>query len=76
MAAASNGVQSVIKHAADDDNFKRKVAVDGSPYFSLKASNGQDIGRSVLYGAVASRENGIKSVQKHAIRDAVIKDLT
>lgn len=75
-SGAMNGVQSVINHATDDANFERKEAKDGSPFFTLKASNGQIIGKSQMYSAVATMENGIESVKKNASADAVVKDLT
>ena len=71
-----NGVQSVINHAKDDANFERKEAKDGSSFFTLKASNGQIIGKSQMYKAVATMENGIESVKKNASADAAVKDLT
>lgn len=74
--AAMNGVQSVIKHAANDANFERKEAKDGSPFFTLKASNGQIIGKSQMYKSAATMENGIASVKKNATADAAVKDLT
>ena len=36
-----NGIESVKKHSQDDGNFERNTAKDGSPFFNLKASNGQ-----------------------------------
>ena len=73
---ATNGVQSVINHAKDDANFERKEAKDGSPYFTLKASNGQVIGQSQMYKAVATMENGIASVKTNAVDGVEVKDLT
>lgn len=73
---AMNGVQSVIKHAADDGNFERKEAKNGSVFFTLKASNGQIIGKSQMYKAATGMENGIASVKKNASADAAVKDLT
>lgn len=75
-AGAENGIQSVIKNASDDSNFERKVAKNGQHYFSLKATNGQSIGRSEMYTSKSGMENGIASVQRNASADAVIKDLT
>jgi uncharacterized protein YegP (UPF0339 family) len=65
-AGCSNGIESVRKHAASDANFERKTAKDGSAYFSLKASNGQVIGKSEMYKSDAARDNGIKSVMENA----------
>lgn len=74
-ASALNGVESVRKHSQDDSYFERKTAKDGSPYFTLKASNGQVIGRSEMYSGNSACENGIASVKKHA-PEATLVDLT
>ncbi len=70
---AERGIESVRKNAANDGRFERKTAKDGSPYFVLKASNGEPIGKSEMYKTVKSMENGIASVGKNA-PDAPIVD--
>ncbi len=65
-AARDNGIESVRKNAPDDGNYDRRDSSNGKPFFTLKAGNGQVIGRSELYETVASRENGIESVKKNA----------
>ena len=72
-AAAVKGVASVKKNAVNDKRFERKTAKDGSPYFVLKASNGEPIGKSEMYNSKASMENGIASVGKNA-PDAPVVD--
>lgn len=42
----NNGIESVRRHSKAAANFDKKTAKDGSPYFSLMASNGQSIGRA------------------------------
>lgn len=74
-AAAENGIASVKKNAVDDANYDRKTAASGDPFFSLKAANGQSIGRSEVYSSAAAMENGIESVKKNA-PDAEIADAT
>jgi len=74
-AACENGIDSVKKHAQDDDNFERNKAKDGSPYFNLKASNGQVIGNSEMYSSESAMENGIASVKKNA-PDASIEEVS
>ena len=69
----ANGIESVRKHAQADANFERKTAKDGSPYFNLKASNGQVIGKSEMYKTAASRDKGIESVKRNAA-DASVED--
>lgn len=72
-AACENGIESVRKNCQDDEKFERKTAKDGSPYFNLKASNGQVIGASEMYSSTAAMENGIASVKKNA-PDAPVDD--
>lgn len=64
--SALNGIESVRVNGVDDERFERKVAKDGSPYFVLKARNGQVVGTSEMYKSVNSMENGIASVKKNA----------
>lgn len=72
-ASCDNGIESVRKNSQDDGKFDRKTAKDGSPYFNLKASNGQVIGSSEMYSGTSAMENGIASVKKNA-PDASIED--
>ena len=64
-AAAENGIASIKKNAGDDARYERKESSNGKPYFNLKASNGQVIGKSEMYESAASMENGIESVKKN-----------
>jgi uncharacterized protein len=68
---AMNGIDSVRKNSQTDSMFKRAVAKDGQFYFTLEATNGQVIGKSEMYKAEASRENGIESVKRNA-KDAAL----
>ena len=61
-AAANNGIKSVGKNCKDDSCFERKVARNGKPYFNLKSTNGQVIGKSQMYSSNSSMEKGIRSV--------------
>jgi hypothetical protein len=74
-AACDNGIESVKKNAQHDDHFERKTAKDGSPYFNLKATNGQVIGASQMYNSASAMENGIESIKKNA-PGATLEDLT
>lgn len=64
--SARNGIVSVKKNAQDDDRYERKTASNGSPFFVLKAVNGEIIGKSEMYTSTAAMENGIASVKKNA----------
>jgi uncharacterized protein YegP (UPF0339 family) len=70
-----NGIASVRTNSKDDSKFDRKTSTNGKPYFNLKATNGQIIGKSEMYESEALRDNGIESVKKSA-PDATIDDQT
>ena len=70
-ASALNGIESVKKNAPDDGRYARLSAKDGSPYFTLKAGNGQVIGQSQMYSGAKARDAGIESVQTHAPQAAL-----
>jgi hypothetical protein len=74
-ASALNGILSVQTNSPLDERFDRKQASDGRPYFNLKAGNHQIIGTSQMYASVASRDNGILSVQMNGASTAM-KDNT
>src|SRR5689334_20989166 len=74
-AAAEGGIASVQKNAADDARYELRTSAKGDPYFVLKASNGQEIGRSEMYNSAAAMENGITSVKTNG-PSAVIADAT
>jgi uncharacterized protein len=65
-ASALNGIESVKKNAVDDGRFERLVAKNGSPYFTLKAGNGQIIGNSEMYSSASARDSGIESCKTNA----------
>jgi hypothetical protein len=73
--SALNGIESVRTNGVMEERFERRIAKDGRPYFVLKASNGQEIGRSQMYASNATMENGIASVKKNSA-DAALVDLT
>lgn len=65
-SACENGIDSVKTNSQDDNRYERKTAKDGSPYFNLKASNGQVIGSSEMYSSASAMENGVASVKSNA----------
>lgn len=73
--AAEGGIESVRSNAADDARYERKTASNGDPFFVLKASNGQTIGKSEMYSGEAAMENGIASVKTNA-PDAAVADIS
>ena len=74
-SSAENGIESVRKNSAREGAFEVKTNAKGEPYFILKATNGQEVGRSEYYSTKAAMENGLKSVKSNA-PDAKIDDLT
>lgn len=73
--AALNGIESVRKNSQVDANFERKTATNDQPFFTLKAANGQTIGKSELYSGTSAMENGIASVKTNA-PDASVEEVT
>ena len=73
--SAENGIESVRRNSADDARFERKVAKNGEPFFSLTATNGQNIGKSETYSSESAMENGVQSVKTNA-PDAEVVDNT
>lgn len=61
-----NGIESVRKNAASEDNFEVNTASDGRMYFSLKAANGQAVGKSQMYKSRSGLKGGIESVKTNA----------
>jgi len=74
-SGCENGIESVRRNAPDNSMYERLEAVDGRPYFNLKAPNGQVIGTSQMYGSREARDNGIESVKLNA-PEAGTEDLT
>ncbi len=74
-ASCINGIESVRKNASDESKFEEREAKNGKGYFVLKATNGQEIGRSQYYKSESGLKNGIASVMKNA-PDAEVVDLT
>jgi uncharacterized protein len=74
-ASATNGIESVRNNCTDDARFVRDTASNGKHYFSLKARNGEVIGKSQMYASADTRDNGVDSVKSNA-PTAVIDDQT
>ena len=65
-ASAVNGIESVKKNGADATKYAKLTGKDGSPYFTLKAGNGQVIGQSQMYSSESARDAGIQSCVNNA----------
>lgn len=64
-----------MQKTASKGTFEVKTNDKGEPYFILKATNSQEIGRSEYYSSTNAMENGIESVKKNAPA-ANVEDLT
>jgi len=62
---ALNGVASSKRNVADN-NFLRKTATSGQPYFLQIAGNGEPLGKSEMYNSIQARDNGIAAVKRDA----------
>ena len=62
-SSALDGITSVRNHGMDDSNFEFKKSTSDQPYFVLKASNGQTIGKSEMYNSESAAKNGAESVK-------------
>lgn len=74
-ASAQNGIESIRKNSQEEGRFVSDVSSNGKPYFTLKARNGEVIGRSQMYASADTRDNGIASVKTNA-PDAPVVDLS
>ena len=74
-ASCLNGVESVKKNSQVEKRFEVKMSSNDKPYFTLKATNGEIIGKSQMYASEATMKKGIASVMKNA-PEAEIVDLT
>lgn len=62
-SSAENGIESVRTNSPVDERYDRLTSSSNQPYFTLKAANGQVIGRSEMYSSTSARETGIQSVK-------------
>ena len=73
-ASCGNGIKSVGKNSQNPKAFDVRSAKDGRKYFILKATNGQEIGRSQMYKSDSGLRNGMKSVATNAAGAAVVDE--
>ena len=74
-ASCLNGIESVKKNSQVEKRFEVKMSSNDKPYFTLKATNGEIIGKSQMYANEVNMKNGIASVMKNA-PEAPIVDMT
>lgn len=69
-AACNSGIEALKAVARDDNKFERMKSADDHFYFVIKAANGKEMMKSVLFDTPADRNAAIKSVEAEA-HDAV-----
>ncbi|WP_461630863.1 multiubiquitin domain-containing protein [Labilibaculum euxinus] len=74
-AGAIKGIESVQVNSQNRKNFEIRNSKKDQPYFVLKASNGEIIGKSEMYSSSSSMENGIDSVMENG-KTKKVHDLT
>jgi uncharacterized protein YegP (UPF0339 family) len=72
--AALAGIASVRKHGRDAAAFEKKMSTAGQPFFVLKATNGQVIGKSEMYSSEHARDQGIASVMRNCVSEKVVEE--
>lgn len=72
---AINGIESVQVNSQSRANFEIRYSQKEEPYFVLKATNGQIIGKSEMYSSSQAMNNGIDSVMENG-KTKKIHDLT
>ena len=63
--SAVNGVESVKKNCQNDGRYEMKQAKNGKFYFNLKASNGQIVATSAMFGSEAERDGAIADLKNN-----------
>lgn len=74
-ANCEKGIELVKRYSQDLSRFDKYVFTNQKYYFNLKASNGEVIGTSQMYGTDFGVEKGILSVKANAA-DAKTEDKT
>ncbi len=72
LKACQNGIESVRKNSQEAKRFVCNTAKNGKTYFVLKATNGQEVGRSQMYKSDSGCKNGMKSVANSSKDAAVV----
>ncbi len=70
----TGGIESVKTNSQNESKFECREAKDGRTYFVLKASNGQEIGRSQMYKTESGCSTGMDSVAKNAVNAIIVDD--
>jgi uncharacterized protein YegP (UPF0339 family) len=68
-----HGVESVRKHAVQEERFERTISRTGDYHFNLKAANGQVVGTSPMYADQDDMEHAIRWVMEAAAAAALVE---
>lgn len=69
--SAVAGIESVKKNSQQDGRYELKESSNGKFFFNIKASNGQVVGTSMMFGSDADRAAAISEMKKSAPGAAV-----
>lgn len=69
--SAVNGIESVRKNCQEDARYEMKESSNGKFYFNVKASNGQVVGTSIMFGTDGDRGKAIAELKQDAPNAAV-----
>jgi uncharacterized protein len=74
MTDCTDAIFLVREVSADDKWYERKTSSDNKPYFNLKGTEGQILGKSEMYESMTNMEKGIASVKRNGISTAVVEE--
>lgn len=70
---ALNGIASCQANGGKAESFEKKSSSAGEPYFVLKATNGQVIGKCEMYSSEGARDKGIDSVIRNSSTTRIVE---
>lgn len=68
-----NAINICQRNSPYDSYYDRRTSLNSQYYFTLRSSNGRDIGISELYSSPASREQGITAVKRDGPTQTVVE---
>lgn len=74
LTDCTDAIFLVREVSAEDQSYERKTSSDNKPYFNLKGSEGQILGKSEMYESTTNMEKGIASVKRNGISTAVVEE--
>jgi uncharacterized protein len=71
---AQTGIASCQANSPYDARYDKRTSVANQPYFVLKASNHEIIGKSQMYLSTAARDNGIASCKTNGPTTKIVDE--